>query len=130
MKNVVIPALLVLTLASLGSRPSLAETPPTSSAQTPAAQAIVGKWKKVGKEGVVEVSGSGGVFTGTLTKSDKKDFVGKVLFRELTFDAEKNHYNGKIYAPKRNKEYKATWTVAGNEMTLKVKSRKIKWTRL
>lgn len=137
MRIALFPVLLALFLCSQASvagpdaapnSPGSKVTPPVAKA--PAAKAILGKWKKVGTEGVVEVTEASGVFNGKLIKSEKeKELVGQLLFRDLKFNAEKRLYEGKIYSPERKRLYDATYTVTGNKLTLTVKGRTVEWER-
>ncbi len=112
---------------------SIVEVAVDTSSQTD--QSILGKWKSVEHDAVVEVAPNGAGFEGKLvSSSEAKDYLGTKIFLGLKFDEANSKWTGQLYSIKRGKSYDATWTMKGDMLTVKVKvgifSKTLQWKRV
>jgi uncharacterized protein (DUF2147 family) len=82
---------------------------------------IVGRWKDEDHGAIVEVKEAGGVFTGRIISTPLEGVKpGTSVFRRLKYDDKEKAWVGKVYAPRRDSEYNATWRIKGTVMKMKV----------
>ncbi len=86
-----------------------------------ASSKILGCWKDEDQGAVVEVTQKNGVFVGRLISTPHREVkLGIAIFRGLKFDAAENRWVGRVYAPRRDSTYNATFQVKGNILKMKV----------
>lgn len=84
-------------------------------------QGILGRWQDEEHGAVVEVSEDAGTFTGRIVSTPLPGVKkGLTVFVGLKFEAKKDHWIGEVYAPRRNKKYRATYRVEGRVLSMKV----------
>lgn len=111
------------------------EVQPLAKSSSPTPMDILGRWKDEEYGSVVEVMETGGVFTGrTVSTPMNRVAPGTPIFRELKFEATQQNWVGKVYAPKRDKIYDATYRIEGGVLLMKVTFgplwKNLKWVRV
>ncbi|MEM6321653.1 MAG: DUF2147 domain-containing protein [Bacteroidota bacterium] len=94
------------------------------------AKAIIGVWKAeaIENSSIELYEAEDGLLYGKIVDSSEKDWIGKVIFSEGTYDAEANHWQGELYSLKRKMTIAATLSLESDKK-LKVVGKKFFMTK-
>jgi uncharacterized protein (DUF2147 family) len=100
---------------------------------------VIGKWKMGKAENIIEIYKDNGKYFGKISELKTRDndalYEGQIILKNFIYDEdEKLWTGGTVYAPKKNKEYKAELVLKDNNtLEIKVKAgmfgKSTTWTR-